>query len=184
MAIGEDLYFAIANYEIFAPSAQDATLIERVNEKGSHAGFNVVSEALQLTVISALCRIWDKTSDAARMAEIARRLRKRPELASDPKELERWLMDVERVEGSEELRALRGFRNVGLSHRHDPNQRDPRILSGTRRVVHGDERVLLNKTVSIVERLNALIGVKDPLDFFGEREAWRQRAETFWRSVQ
>jgi hypothetical protein len=135
-AIGEDLYFAIANYEVFAPSAKDTTLIERVNENGNHAGCNVVSEALQLCVISALCRIWGKTSDAARMAEMAKRLRKRPELANDPKELERWLIDVERAEGSEELRALRGFRNVGLSRRHDPNQRDPRILSGTRRVVH------------------------------------------------
>jgi hypothetical protein len=54
--IGEELYAATANYEIFALSSRDAALIERVNVGGIHDGFNVVSEALQLAVISTLCR--------------------------------------------------------------------------------------------------------------------------------
>jgi hypothetical protein len=183
--IGEELDVAVANYEVFAPSGRDTSLIERVNAGGIHEGFNVVSEALQLTVISTLCRIWDKRSSTARLAEIAKRLRKHPELASDRNELEQWLGDVERVEDhSEELRALRGFRNVGLAHRHDPNRPDPRILSGTRRVAPDDEGRLLDVTMLIVERLNALVGVKDPIDFFGQSEAWRRRADMFWRSVR
>jgi hypothetical protein len=183
--IGEELCAAIAYYEIFAPSGRDAALIERVNAGGIHGGFNVVSEALQLAVISTLCRIWDKSSDTARLAEIARRLRKRPELASDRTDLDQWLSDVELVENrSEQLHALRGFRNVSLAHRHDPNRRDPRVLSGARRVAHGDEERLLDVTLLIVQRLNTLVGVKDPIDFFGQSEAWRQRAETFWQSIR
>jgi hypothetical protein len=119
------------------------------------------------------------------LAEITKRLRKHPELASDRTDLDQWLSDVELVENcSEELHALRGFRNVGLAHRHDPNQRDPRVLSGARRVVQGDEGRLLDVTMLIVQRLNALVGVKDPIDFFGQSEAWRQRAKTFWRSLR
>jgi AbiU2 len=182
--IGEELDVAIANYEVFAPSGRDTALIERVNAGGIHEGFNVVSEALQLAVISTLCRIWDKRSSTARLAEITTRLRKHPELASGRKELEQWLSDVERVENSEVLHALRGFRNVGLAHRHDPNQPDPRILSGARRVAQGDEGCLLDVTMLIVQRLNALVGVKDPIDFFGQSEAWRRRAEMFWWCIR
>jgi hypothetical protein len=64
--IGEELDVAIANYGVFAPSGRDTALIERVNAGGIHEGFNVVSEALQLAVISTLCRIWDKRSSTAR----------------------------------------------------------------------------------------------------------------------
>jgi hypothetical protein len=136
-------------------------------------------------VISTLCRIWDKRSGTARLAEITKRLRKNLELASDRTDLDQWLSDVNRVENcSEEPHALRGFRNVGLAHRHGPNQRDPRVLSGARRVAQGDEGRLLGVTMLIVGRLNALVGVKDPIDFFGPSEAWRQRAKTFWRSIR
>ena len=60
-AIGDELHLAIANYQVFAPTGRDAALIDRVNTAGIHDEFNVVSEALQLTTISTLCRIWDKT---------------------------------------------------------------------------------------------------------------------------
>jgi AbiU2 len=184
-AIGDELHLAIANYQVFAPTGRDAALIDRVNTAGIHDEFNVVSEALQLTTISTLCRIWDKTGGAARLGEVARLLRNRPDLASDRKDLEQWLSDVERVENSsEKLQALRGFRNVSLAHKHNPNQPDPRIRSGARRVAERDEARLLEGTLLLVERLNVLVGLKDPIDFFGQSEEWRQRAEKFWRSIR
>jgi hypothetical protein len=51
-AISDDLYVAIANYEVFVPSGRDSALIERVNDQQVHAGFKVISEALQSIVIS------------------------------------------------------------------------------------------------------------------------------------
>ena len=85
--IGDDLYQAVAYYEIFAPSGLDAALIDRVGRHQVHPGFNVVSEALQLGVIAALCRIWDKTRGTARMAEVAAKLRKNPGLTKNQAEL-------------------------------------------------------------------------------------------------
>jgi hypothetical protein len=55
---------------------------------------------LEAATISALCRIWDKTGDAARITEIEKLLRRRPDLAGDNRALRRWLGGVEMVEKS------------------------------------------------------------------------------------
>jgi hypothetical protein len=55
--ITKDLYQAVAYYELFAPSGFDSALIERINTHKIHEGFNVVSESLQLGVITTLCMI-------------------------------------------------------------------------------------------------------------------------------
>ena len=78
VAINDDLSQAIAYYELSAPSALSAPLIERVNQHLIHEGFNVVSEALELGVITILCRIWDKRRGTARITEVVSRLRKVP----------------------------------------------------------------------------------------------------------
>ena len=78
VAINDDLSQAIAYYELSAPSALSAPLIERVNQHLIHEGFNVVSEALELGVITILCRIWDKRRGTARITEVVSRLRKNP----------------------------------------------------------------------------------------------------------
>jgi AbiU2 len=179
-AISEDLYQAVAYYEVFVPSARDPALIDCVNSHQIHEGFNVISEALQLGVITTLCRIWDKRRGTARIAEIARRLRENSHLVSDQAELTQWLADVEKTEQSHELAALRGFRNVGLAHRSDPNLPDPRTKSNTRRVLHGDERCVLERTVSLVEKLDGLIGSSHRINFGQERQNWQRRASKFW----
>jgi hypothetical protein len=74
-AIAGDLRSAIENYEMLAPAGGGRTLIERVNEQRIGWGFNTISDALQLTVISALCLIWDTTPRAASIWEVKRRLR-------------------------------------------------------------------------------------------------------------
>jgi transcriptional regulator with XRE-family HTH domain len=181
--ISEELYQAIAYYETYTPSGLDPALIGRVNRSGIHPGFNVVSEALQLGVITTLCRIWDKTRGSARIAEIARRLRKSPGLVNDAIGLAQWQADVEEIEQSEELDALRGFRNVGLAHKTDPNLLDPRKLGDTRRVVNGDERRALEATISVVSRLNRLIDLNSRLDFYRQQNDWREHANTFWSAV-
>jgi AbiU2 len=118
--INADLSQAIAYYELFAPSGLSAPLIKRVNQHLIHEGFNVVSEALELDVITTLCRIWDKTRGTARITEVVSRLRRNPSVVSDQTAFAQWQADVEAFEKSEHLTALRGFRNVGLAHRSDP----------------------------------------------------------------
>ena len=183
-AVSDDLWIAAATFEVYAPTAFDASLIEKVNEREVHPAFNVVSEALEAAAISALCRIWDKTGDAARIAEIEKLLRRRPDLASDGGALRRWLGGVEMVEKSEELQALRAIRNMRLGHTHDPNRPDPRLRSDVRKAVNEDEPRLLEATILVVQRLRGLIGSPDPLDYRAEREAWRGRAEAFWKAVR
>ena len=144
-AASDDLWIAIATFEVYAPSAFDAALIEKVNEREVYPAFNVISEALEATTISALCRIWDKTGDAARIAEIDKLLRRRPDLAGDHGALRQWLGGVEMVEKSEELQALRAIRNMRLAHTHDPNRLDFRLLSGVRKAANEDEPRLLER---------------------------------------
>ena len=69
-AVSDDLWIAVATFEVYAPTAFDAALIDKVNEREVYPAFNVISEALEAATISTLCRIWDRTSDAARIAEI------------------------------------------------------------------------------------------------------------------
>src|ERR1700745_4120313 len=128
-AISDDLCQVIIYYKVFAPSGLDASLIDRVNQNKIHEGFNVVSEALELGVITILCRIWDKRRGTARITEVVSRLRKNPSVVSDQTAFAQWQADVEKFEKSEPLRVLRGFRNVGLAHRNDPNLPDPRSKS-------------------------------------------------------
>jgi hypothetical protein len=184
VAINDDLCQAIAYYELSAPSGLCAPLIERVNQHLIHEGFNVVSEALELGVITILCRIWDKRRGTARITEIVSRLRKNPSLVSDQTAFAQWQADVEKFEKSEHLRVLRGFRNVGLAHRNDPNLPDPRSKSNTRRVLYGDARIVLEGTIPIVHRLNSLIvGVTKSTDFERKRQDWEQRAAIFWGAL-
>jgi hypothetical protein len=115
------LWIAISNYEVHASTAFDVALIQCVNGMKIEPGFNVVSQALEATTISALRRIWDKTGDAARIAEIEKLLRRRPDLAGDSGPLRRWRGGVNMVEKSEELPSgLESDRSLGPIH---PGQR-------------------------------------------------------------
>jgi hypothetical protein len=184
LAINHDLDQAVAYYEVYAPSGVCAPLIERVNQNQIHEGFNVVSEALELGVITTLCRIWDKTRGTVRITEVMSRLRKNPSLISDQTSFAQWQADVEKFEKSEHLTVLRAFRNVGLAHRNDPNSPDPRTKSNTRRVLYGDARIVLEGTIPIVHRLNTLIvGVTQSPDFDQKRKDWERRAGKFWRPL-
>ena len=184
LVINHDLDQAVAYYEVYAPSGISAPLIERVNQSQIHEGFNVVSEALELGVITTLCRIWDKTRGTARIAEVKSRLRKNTSFVSDQTDFAQWQADVEKFEKSEHLTVLRGFRNVGLAHRTDPNLPDPRTKSNTRRVLYGDARIVLEGTIPIVHRLNALIvGVTQSPDFDQKRKDWERRAVKFWDAL-
>jgi hypothetical protein len=184
VAISDDLYDAVVFYQVFHPSGSDADLIRRVSERRVHPSFNAISVSLQLSVIAALCRNWDKTSGTARIPDVAGRLRRDPTLVTDQPRLVKWLADVQTVETSEDLKVLRAFRNVGLSHRENPHGPNSRVLSSTRRVREGDERRLLLTTIPIVDELNDLLGhLPNGMAFRDLGPFWRKHSLEFWRTV-
>src|SRR5208283_5142541 len=132
--------------------------------------------------VAAFRRNLHKTRSTARITEVASRLQKNPGLVSDQAQLALWQADVDNIQKSDALAALRGFRNVRLAHSNDPNVPDPRSKNNTRRVLCGDECIVLEGTIPIMERLNSLIGLRYRSDFNQIRHRWEQRADKFWQA--
>lgn len=76
--------------------------------------------------------VWDKTRGPARITEVASRLQKNSGLVSDQAQFAQWQADVDILQKSDALAALRAFRMCGLAQSNDPNVPDPRILNNTR----------------------------------------------------
>jgi hypothetical protein len=70
-AISINLDEAIASYETFVPTGQNASLIDRMNTTDFYPAFNVISDALHRSVIATLCRIWDTRQDTADLNGVA-----------------------------------------------------------------------------------------------------------------
>lgn len=181
--MNDDLCQAVIYYEVFAPSGLHAPLLNRVNYHQLHESFNVVSEALELQLIIILCQIWDKTRGTARITEVVSRLQKNRGLVSDQAQFAQWQADVENLQKSDALVALRAFRNVRLAHSNDPNVPDPRTLSNTRKVLCGDACIVLEGTIQIMDQLNSLIDLKYNSDFNQIRHRWEQNAGKFWDAL-
>jgi len=129
-AISIGLDETIAFYETYVPSAQNATLIERINKSGFHPAFNAISDALHRETILGLCRIWDKPNDTANLNQLAKEFRNKDVLSDlekighniDHVELKNWLIEVENNNKSDELEALRRARHRAIAHIATPNQ--------------------------------------------------------------
>jgi AbiU2 len=186
--IHDDLQDAIAFYEVFVPAARDATLIDEVNAARVHPGFNAVCLALHGSAILALCRLWDTDRRAAHIPKAATMMRQRSVLEAiaassgecpDPGQLAAWQQDVEAVQASEELKALRRARDRFIAHTANPNSKEhPRQA---RQSEYGDERRLLEMTIPIVERLDHFLF--DLLSWSGIRGLWQEEARRFWERV-
>ena len=186
--ISIDLDLAIAFYETFFPSGQNAKLVARMNNSDFYPAFNIVSDSLHRNAILALCRIWDTQSDSANLNSLAKMLSKSQVLADlaraghpvDPRQIEKWQADVAKVRDSEELKALMTARHRALAHTANPN----RGYKGKARVaVYGDERRAIEWTIPIVEWANAFIGYAYVLPFDEQRKIRREHAAKFWDRV-
>ena len=107
--MNDDLCQAVIYDEVFAPSGLHAPLLDRVNHHQIHEGFNVVSEALELGVITTLCQICQKTRGTTRITEVASRLLKNPGLVSDRAQFAQWQADVDNLQKSDALAAFVPF---------------------------------------------------------------------------
>jgi hypothetical protein len=184
-AISGDLDSAIAFYETFVPSAKDATLIERINKVNFYPAFNIISDSLHQSAILSLCRIWDKPADTANLNGLAKEFRDAKVVADiavaghvvDPRQLQKWLAEIDAVNGSAELSALRRARSRAIAHTPTPNK----PYQGKARVArYGDERKIMEKTVPLVEQAGGFIGYAYVSPYADQRRIRRDHAEQFW----
>jgi hypothetical protein len=186
--ISIDLDLAIAFYETFVPSGQDANLIARVNNSDFYPAFNIISDSLHRNAIMALCRIWDTQSDSANLHSLAKMFSNSQVLADlaraghpvDSKQIETWQAEVAKVKDSDELQALMTARHRALAHTANPNKG----YKGKARVaVYGDERKAIEWTIPIVESANTFIGYTYVRPFDEQRKIRREHAAKFWDKV-
>jgi hypothetical protein len=187
-AISIDLDLAVAFYETYVPTGQDAGLIGRMNKTDFYSAFNVISDALHRNIIMTLCRIWDTRTDTADLNGLAEAFRDAAVIADlksarhtiDPTELKRWLADVDAVSKSAELLALKRARDRALAHTATPNK----PYTGRARVAqYGDERKVLEKTIPLVERAAVFVGYSYVSPFNDQRRTRREHAPKFWNKL-
>ena len=187
-AISRDLDSAIAYYEMFVPSGQDKVLIDRINTVEFYPAFNIISESLHASTIATLCRIWDTRRDTADLNSLAAEFRDAAVIADlasaghviDPAQLDRWFADLDAVNKSDELLALKRARHRAIAHTATPNK----LYQGTARVAqYGDERIIIERAIPLVEQAGAFIGYSYVSPYTEQRRVRREHAEKFWSSV-
>jgi hypothetical protein len=187
-AISTDLDLAVAFYETYVPSGQDPDLINYVNDADLYPAFNVISDALHRNVIMALCRVWDTRADTANLNRLADEFRDSKVLAEperggdkiDATQLRKWLAEIDALNKSDELLALRRARHRALAHTATPNE----PYKGRARVAEfGDERRLIEKTIPLVEQAGAFIGYSYAVPFYEQRRIRCEHSRKFWEHV-
>jgi AbiU2 len=187
-AISFDLDLAIAFYETYVPSGQDATLIDRMNKVDFYPAFNVISDSLHRNVIVTLCRIWDTRTDTADLNGLADEFRDPQVIADlnaighpvDPGQLSKWHVEIDAVNKSNELLALKRAGHRAIAHTANPNKR----YQGKARVAqYGDERKIIERTIPLVEQAGAFIGYSYVSPYDEQRRIRREHATKFWAHV-
>lgn len=187
-AISIDLDYAIAFYETFVPTGRDTSLINRINKSDFYPAFNMISNSLHQSVVVTLCRIWDNRTDTADLNSLAGAFGEANVIAGlvasgqaiDPGQLRTWLSEVDAVNKSDELAALKILRHKSIAHRESPNVQRPRAVRGA---VYGDERIVIEKTVPLVEKLGAFIGYSYVTPYKDQRRLRKACAVKFWAQV-
>ena len=184
-SISIDLDYAIAFYETYVPSGQDASLIDRMNKANFYPAFNVVSDSLHRNIILTLCRIWDTRRDTADLNGLAEEFRNPQVMAEldalghtvDRGQLSKWLGEIDSVNKSDELLALKRARHRGIAHTATPNQ----PYRGKARVSqYGDERKIIERTIPLVEQAGAFIGYTYVSPYADQRRIRSEHAAAFW----
>jgi len=187
-AISIDLDYAIAFYETYLPTGQDAALIERINRVDFYPAFNVISDSLHQSVIVTLCRIWDTRRDTADLNSLADAFSDSAVIADlgaaghtvDPSQTSKWLAEVDAVNKSAELAALKRARHRGIAHRATPNE----PYNGAARVAqYGDERAIIERTIPLVEEAGKFIGYSYVTPYSDQRRIRRDLATRFWARI-
>jgi hypothetical protein len=184
-AISIDLDYAIAFYETYVPTGQDTALIDRVNKSDFYPAFNVISDSLHQSVVVTLCRIWDTRTDTADLNSLADAFGDAAVIgdlaaaghAIDPGQLSKWLSEIDAVNKSNELAALKRARHRGIAHRATPNSP---YRGAARGAVYGDERIIIERTIPLVEQAGAFTGYSYVTPYVDQGRVRREHAPKFW----
>jgi hypothetical protein len=187
--ISRDLDIAIAFFETFVPTGQDARLIDIISNIDFYPAFNIISDSLHKSVITTLCRIWDTRKDTANLNKLAKKFRDPKVIADlaaahhvvDPGHLNKWLAEIDAVKKSEELLALKRARHDTIAHTTTPNKpyRDK-----ARVAQYGDERKIIEWTIPLVEQAGTFIGYSyDVIPYAEQRRVRREHATKFWANI-
>jgi AbiU2 len=196
-SISIDLDLAIAAYETYVPSGQDAALIDRMNKTDYYPAFNVISDALHRNVLSALCRIWDtrggnpKLGDTADLSAVEMAFRDPAVIADlasaghvvDSAEMSRWFTDFDAVKNSKELLGVKSARHNAIAHTASPN---PTRIWPNRmapRMLYGYERQVIEWTIPLVEQAGAFIGYSYVRPYAEQRRIRQEHAAKFWTAL-
>jgi hypothetical protein len=187
-SIIDDVDQAVAFYETYLPTGKDPDLIHRVNGASVHPAFNIISDALHRNALMALCRIWDARDDTANLNSLASELRK-PKVVCDlvnaghkisAPQLRAWLSEIGKAKNSTELSALMRARHRALAHTANPNKQ---YKGKARPANFGDERRVLEQTISLVEKAASFVGYSHFTPFHEQRKIRRAHAEKFWGAI-
>jgi AbiU2 len=179
---------AISYYETFVPTGQDAALLDRINKVDFHPAFNIISDSLHRSVIVTLCRIWDTRRDTADLNSVAADFRDPQVIADlkaightvDPAQLDKWHAEIDAVNKSDELLALKRARHRAIAHTATPNE----PYRGKARIAqYGDERKVIERTIPLVEQAGAFIGYCYVRPYDEQQRIRREHAANFWAHV-
>jgi hypothetical protein len=187
-AISVDLDFAIAFYETYVPSGQDTTLIDSMNKVDFYPAFNVISDSLHRNVIMTLCRVWDSRRDTADLKSLADESRDPQVIVDldalghniDPGQLSKWHAEIDAVNKSDELLALKRARHRAIAHTATPNEP---YRGRARPAQYGAERKIIERTIPLVEQAGAFIGYSYVSPYADHRRVRREDAAKFWAHV-
>jgi hypothetical protein len=94
--------------------------------------------------------------------------------------LKKWLGEINAVNNSAELSALRRARHRAIAHTPTPNK----PYQGKARVArYGDERKIMERTMPLVEQAGAFIGYSYGTAYADMRQLRREHAAKFWANV-
>jgi hypothetical protein len=98
----------------------------------------------------------------------------------DPGQLSNWLSDIDVVNKSDELKALKELRHKGIAHTETPNLPPQRAV---RVAVYGDEMIIIEKTISLAEQAGGFIGYSYMSSYADQRRLNKENAVKFWERV-
>lgn len=187
--INWNLYWAIACYEVFIPTARSAELIAHINKQVLHPSFNTISDTVHRRIVIEICKIWDRRRGAASLPQFAKHVRKTATLDaiehstySRPTGATLSKLDklVAKALAFEPLRALQEARNRVLAHTEDEYIAQGRAV---RRSVYGDERKAIALSVEAVEMVNEIGGYEPIIPYSDQHALWKQYADDFWQHI-
>ncbi len=184
--IREDVFHCIRFYELFARCADKRDILDAMSYSKPQAGFSASRDALHMSLMSALNRIYDLHADTASLKSILSIVKDQAVVdlilaSKDEKQREeirarlKYAIETcDKAVDSESARQIRGLRDRFLAHR-DPRGR----IDGLK---HGQERELLEVAWPVISTFIEIFSEDHP-HFDVMVMDWKQHSDNFWSNA-